>query len=68
MSWGSYMFYTIFSALIWVVPITLLGYWFGNVPIVKDNFSLVVLGVIGISVLPIVYQAVKGYFTKKKEA
>ena len=68
MSWGNYMFYTIFSAFIWVVPITMLGYWFGNVPVVKENFSLVVLGVIGISVLPIVYQAVKGYFTKKKEA
>lgn len=68
MSWGSYMFYTIFSAFIWVVPITMLGYWFGNVPVVKENFSLVVLGVIGISVLPIVYQALKGYFTKKKEA
>ena len=67
MAWGKYMAYTIFSAAIWVVPITLLGYWFGNVPIVKENFSLVVLGVIGISLLPILYQAVKGFFAKKVE-
>jgi membrane-associated protein len=68
MSWGKYMAYTVFSAFIWVVPITLLGYLFGNVPIVKENFSLVVLGVIGISLLPVIYQAVKGYFASKKEA
>jgi membrane-associated protein len=68
MSWGKYMAYTVFSAFIWVVPITLLGYLFGNVPIVKENFSLVVLGVIGISLLPVIYQAVKGFFASKKEA
>jgi membrane-associated protein len=68
MSWGKYMAYTVFSAFIWVVPITLLGYLFGNVPIVKENFSLVVLGVIGISLLPVIYQAVKGFFSSKKEA
>ncbi|AEE53868.1 VTT domain-containing protein [Haliscomenobacter hydrossis] len=67
MAWGKYMAYTIFSAAIWVVPITLLGYWFGNVPIVKENFSLVVLGVIGVSLLPILYQAAKGFFAKKVE-
>jgi len=68
MSWGKYMAYTVFSAFIWVVPITLLGFLFGNVPIVKENFSLVVLGVIGISLLPVIYQAVKGFFASKKEA
>lgn len=68
MSWGKYMVYTVFSAFIWVVPITLLGYVFGNVPIVKENFSLVVLGVIGISLLPVIYQVVKGFFASKKEA
>ena len=67
MAWGKYMAYTVFSAAIWVVPITLLGYWFGNVPIVKENFSLVVLGVVGVSLLPILYQAVKGFFAKKVE-
>jgi membrane-associated protein len=68
MNWGKYMFYTVFSAAIWVIPITLLGYWFGNVPIVKENFSLVVLGVIGISVLPMVYQGLKGYLKNRSKA
>lgn len=64
MSWGSYLFYTIFSAFIWVVPITLLGYWFGNVPVVKENFSLVILGVIAVSLIPVLFHAVKGFFKK----
>ncbi len=66
MAWGKYMFYTIFSAIIWVVPITLLGYWFGNVPVVKENFSLVVLGVIGVSLLPILFHWGKGRLKKKE--
>lgn len=66
MAWGTYVFYTIFSALIWVVPIALLGYWFGDLPIIKHNFSLAILGVIGISLLPVLVQALINYFKKEK--
>ena len=37
------------------------GYFFGNLPQVKHNFSLVILGIIAISMLPIVWEAVKGW-------
>jgi membrane-associated protein len=70
MAWPKYMAYTVFSAFIWVLPITLLGYWFGNVPVVKDNFSLVVLGVVFVSALPIMWQFGKGFLgmlKRKKE-
>jgi membrane-associated protein len=42
------------------------GYLFGNIPIVKENFELVVLGIIGVSVLPIVFEVVRAY--SKREA
>ena len=35
------------------------GYLFGNIPVVKNNFELVVLGIIGVSLLPIVFEFVK---------
>jgi membrane-associated protein len=35
------------------------GYFFGNLPVVKENFSLVILGIIVVSVLPIVIEVVK---------
>jgi membrane-associated protein len=66
MAWGPYIFYTVFSAIIWVIPIALLGYWFGDLPIIKNNFSLAILGVIGISLLPVLVQAAISYFKKEK--
>ncbi len=59
MNYGKYIMFCIIGAIVWVVGITLLGYWFGNFPIVKENFELVVLGIIGFSVLPIVWQMLK---------
>ena len=59
MNYGKYIAYCIIGAIVWVVGITLLGYWFGNIPIIKENFEFVVLGIIGISVLPIVWQMFK---------
>ncbi len=64
MTYSKYILNCILGAILWVVSITLLGYFFGNFEIVKKNFELVVFGIIGISVLPIVIGAFKN-FTKK---
>ncbi|MBL7800799.1 MAG: DedA family protein [Chitinophagales bacterium] len=64
MTYSKYILNCILGAVLWVVSITLLGYFFGNFEIVKKNFELVVFGIIGISVLPIVIGAFKNY-TKK---
>jgi membrane-associated protein len=37
-----------------VCSLTLAGYWFGNLPVVKNNLSVVILAIVGVSVLPIV--------------
>jgi membrane-associated protein len=42
--------------VIWVGICTLAGYAFGNVPIVRDNFTLVALGIVFVSLLPIVVE------------
>ena len=38
---------------IWIFSLTLAGYWFGNMPFVKENLSFVILGIIAVSLLPI---------------
>jgi membrane-associated protein len=48
--------YNVVGGILWVVSFTLLGYFFGSMPVVKDNFSLVVLGIIGLSVVPLVFK------------
>ncbi|HAO5844680.1 TPA: cytochrome O ubiquinol oxidase, partial [Listeria monocytogenes] len=50
---------------VWVLLCTLAGYFFGNFPIVKDNFSLVVIGIIVVSVIPMVVSFIKSKMDKK---
>lgn len=54
MRYGSFLAYNVIGGLVWVWGFGLLGYLFGNLPMVKKNFSLVILAIIVISVLPIV--------------
>ncbi len=68
MDFRQYTIYNIVGALLWVVPFTLAGYLFGNIPAVKNNFSLVVLGIIGITVLPAVIGVLREFWHKKKQA
>ncbi|HUR29566.1 MAG TPA: DedA family protein [Planctomycetota bacterium] len=53
MSYARFLSYSICGAILWVGICTLAGYFFGNLPFVKQNFSLVVLAIIVISLLPI---------------
>ncbi len=64
MTYGKFLTYCIAGAVLWVTSITSLGYALGNHPWVKDHFETVVFGIIGISVLPMIYQAVKSKFKK----
>jgi membrane-associated protein len=66
MPYRSFMFYNVSGCVLWVGVCTGAGYLFGNIPIVKENFELVVLGIIGVSVLPIVFEVVRAY--SKREA
>ncbi|MCK8494394.1 MULTISPECIES: DedA family protein [Spirosoma] len=59
MNYGTYLRFCIFGAILWVTSISLLGYFFGNFPIVQKNFELVVFGIIGLSILPIIFGALK---------
>jgi len=54
MTYATFAFYNVTGALVWVGACLGAGYAFGNVPIVKDNFSLVTIGIIVVSVLPAV--------------
>ncbi|AIM35382.1 DedA family protein [Sphingobacterium sp. SG20118] len=68
MNYGTFITYNVIGALLWVIGITLAGYFLGNIPIIRDNFSKVVLLIILVSVLPIVYEVIKEKIKRKKEA
>lgn len=52
MTYSTFAFYNVVGAAVWVGVCVGLGYAFGNVPIIKDNFSLVALGIVIVSLLP----------------
>ncbi|MFN8346028.1 MAG: DedA family protein [Spirosomataceae bacterium] len=66
MTYSKYIVFCIIGALLWVPTLTMLGFFFGNLPIVKNNFEIVIFGIIGISVLPMVWQFVKAKFMTPK--
>ncbi|NOT26355.1 MAG: DedA family protein [Acidobacteria bacterium] len=59
MGYPSFALYNVTGAVAWVGICVGAGYIFGNVPIVKDNFSLVALGIVFVSILPMVFEYLK---------
>ena len=59
MDYGKFVYFNVIGGFVWVFGFTLLGYFFGNVPFVKDNFSLVIFAIIFLSILPIVVEYVR---------
>ena len=52
MTYGKFLLYNVIGGTLWVGLFTALGYFFGNIPAVQENFTLVILGIIFISILP----------------
>jgi membrane-associated protein len=59
MSYPRFITYNIVGAVLWVGLFVPAGYFFGNIPVVRENFTLVILAIIAISVLPIALEAIK---------
>jgi membrane-associated protein len=59
MSYGYFFSYNVFGGIVWVMLFTLLGFFFGNIPFVKQNFELVIIAIILVSVVPAVWEALK---------
>jgi membrane-associated protein len=59
MSYSRFVLYNVVGAIAWVGTCVGAGYVFGNIPIVKDNFSLVALGIVAVSLIPAVVEYVR---------
>lgn len=62
MHYPTFLLYSILGATVWVGLFCLLGYFFGNIPFIQDNFHYAVLVIIGLSLVPLVYE----YFQHKR--
>ena len=68
MRYRDFVTYNVFGAVLWVSIFLFGGYFFGNLPFVKDNFTLVILAIIFISVLPGIVEYLRERFRKPAES
>lgn len=59
MHYQTFFFYNVLGGLIWVGIFTLAGYFFGNLPIIKENFTLAIFAIIAISIVPVVVEYIR---------
>lgn len=59
MNYFRFLTYNIMGGILWVAIFVFGGFYFGNLPIVRENFSLIILAIILISVMPILIEVVK---------
>ena len=66
MAYLRFSVYNLAGALAWVLSLLYAGYWFGNVPVVKQNLSAVILGVIALSLTPLAFEYFRHRLTRAK--
>ncbi|MBI5774668.1 MAG: DedA family protein [Verrucomicrobia bacterium] len=67
MTYGRFMSYNVSGALLWVVLLVPAGYFFANVPFVQKNFSIVILAIIFLSILPAVFELFREWKRLRQE-
>jgi membrane-associated protein len=67
MTYGRFFSYNVFGGLAWIAIFLFGGYFFGNIPLVKRNFTLVILAIIFISVMPMVIEFLKQRYRSARE-
>jgi membrane-associated protein len=65
MKYSTFLAYNLFGGALWVSIFVLGGYWFGNLPFVKENFSLIILAIILISLLPLIIEVIQHWRHKR---
>jgi membrane-associated protein len=66
MTYPRFLFFNVFGGVLWVLTFVLAGYWFGNIPLVKENFSVVILALVLIPGIPSVVEFIRIQLARRK--
>ena len=67
MKYSVFILYNIVGGFLWVTSLLVAGYFFGNLPIIKNNFEYAIYVIILLSISPMIFEALKHKLQKKKE-
>ncbi|MGG0177647.1 VTT domain-containing protein [Gottfriedia acidiceleris] len=65
MNYSKFISYNIFGATLWVGLMVSIGYFFGNIPFVKNHFGILTIGIIFVSIIPILIDVIRKFIKKK---
>ncbi|BAQ56877.1 conserved hypothetical protein [Lactobacillus acetotolerans] len=68
MHYGKFITYNIVGGLLWTGLFSIIGFYFGNIPLIKDHFAIIIVAIIFISIVPIAIVALKKHIETKKES
>jgi membrane-associated protein len=68
MTYRRFFVFNVVGGFVWIYAFTYLGFFFGNLPVVKKNFGLVILAIIAVSVAPIVIEGVRAWREQRRTA
>lgn len=63
-----FFLFNVTGGVLWVVSLTTAGYWFGNLPFVRDNLTAVIIGIIIVSLMPGAIAVLRARFSKSKSS
>lgn len=66
MQYSRFLMFNVIGGAAWILSFVWLGYFFGNLPVIKDNFTYVIFAIIGISMLPAVLEMLRQYWPNNK--
>lgn len=67
MQYKKFLIYNVVGGLMWCALFVFGGYWFGNLPIVQDNFGFIIIAIIILSTIPIIKEVVVHFLSKKRK-
>ena len=68
MGYKKFLQFNIIGGICWVLLLTMLGYFFGGLTFVKENFEIVIFGIIGISILPMIIEIIRAKIKSRKSS
>jgi membrane-associated protein len=67
MRYRTFVSYNVIGALLWAVGVTVLGYFLGQVTFVKDNIEAILVGIVGVSLVPVVIELLRARSSRRNE-
>lgn len=67
MKYRTFLAYNVIGAVIWVTSLTLVGYFFGGIPVIKDNFEYAIIGIVLLSLLPPIIEFIRHKLSPRTE-